>query len=253
MRKLLPVAAALFVLVPAGSAVAAPSPFRGVVVGARQNTLLVASPSGAVRAIVGHARVGMRVSLNGGRLTVLGRAHRALIRGVVVRRHGALTFLSASHHMLLIRSATRSLAAARNDQPAPGSVVQAVVGIDDQGELDEQNEEVVGQEQEAEVQAVVTAVAAGSVTLSVNGQPLVIPLPAGLVLPASIIGTQVALKVHFGGGTATVSPGASTDDDDQGEDDDDAVAGATAQTTTAVTQARHGGDSGRHGDGGGDD
>ena len=217
MRKLLPLAASLFVLVPAGSAVAAPSPLRGVVVGARQNTLLVASPNGAVRAIAGQARIGMRVSVAGGRLTVLGRAHRALIRGVVVRRRGALIFLSASHHMLLIRSATRSLAGARSDQPAPGSVVQEEVGIDDQGELEEQNEEVVGQEQEAEVQAVVTAVAAGTVTVTVNGQPLVIPLPAGLVLPASIIGTQVALKVHFGEGTATVAPG----DDDQGEDGDD--------------------------------
>lgn len=255
MRKLL-LLAALSMLVTAGSAAAAPgqASVRGIVVGARQNTLLVAAPSGTVREIPGHARIGMRVSLAGGKLTVGGRSDRALIRGVVVRRRGSLTFLSASNHMLLVRSAVRSLSSVRTDLPAPGSVVRAEVGIDDQGELEEQNEHLVGQEQEAEVQAVVTAVAPGSVTLSVNGQPLVIPLPAGLVLPASIIGTQVALKVQFGEGTATVAPG-TAGDDDQGEDDHDSVAGAT-QTATAATQARHGGEGGRdgrHGDGGGDD
>src|SRR5262249_41794150 len=119
-----------------GSAAAAPSPtsIRGIVVGAQKGTLLVASSSGAVPPIRGHAHIGARVSLAGGKLTVVGRAHRALVKGVVVRRHGNLTFLSASQHVLILhRAAVRTFSSARDNQPAPGSVVQATVSIDDQG------------------------------------------------------------------------------------------------------------------------
>src|SRR5262249_17339139 len=187
------------------------------------------SSGGTVRAIRGHVRIGARVSISGGKLTVVGRAHRALIRGVVVRRHGNLTFLSASHHMLVLHRGARTVSSARDGQPPPGSVVQTTVSIDDQGELDEQDERVVGQEQEVEVQAVVTGVAAGSVTLTVNGQPVTIPLQSGLTLPASIVGTQVTLKLKFGAGTTTVSPG------DDNDDDDEPVATTTTRTTTAMT------------------
>jgi hypothetical protein len=260
MRKLGVVFVALAI---GGSAAAAPSPasFRGIVVGAQKGALLVASTSGAVRAIPGHARIGARISLVGGKLTVVGRAHRALVRGVVVRRHGNLTFLSASQHMLVLhRAAVRTVSSARDNQPAPGSVVQATVSIDDQGELDEENESQVGQQQEAEVQGTITAVGTGTVTLSVNGQPLTIPLPAGLTLPTSIVGTQVTLKLEFSGGNATVSPGAN--DDDQGENDDDngpVTTTTTSMTTTSMTTTtpffhddggdHHGGD-GHHGGGG---
>src|SRR5262245_34531039 len=211
------------------SAAAAPGAgsFRGIVVGAQKGTLLVTSSSGAVRAIRGHVRIGARVSVSGGKLTVVGRAHRALIRGVVVRRHGNLTFLSASHHMLVLHRAVRTVSSARDSRPPPGSVVRATVSIDGHGELDEQGESVVGQQQEVEVQAVVTGVAAGSVTLTVNGQPVTIPLPSGLTLPASIVGTQVTLKLKFGAGTATVSPG-----DDNDDDDDEPVTTTTTRTTT---------------------
>jgi hypothetical protein len=218
-----------FALVASAAASPSPASFRGIVVGAQKGTLLVTSSSGAVRAIPGHARIGTRVSISGGKLIVLGRAHRAVIRGVVVRCHGNLTFLSASHHMLVLHRSARRVSSARDSRPPPGSVVQATVSIDDQGELDEQDENVVGQEQEVEVQAVVTGVAAGSVTLTVNGQPVTIPLPSGLTLPASIVGTQVSLKLKFGAGTATVSPG---DDDD--DDDDEAVTTTTTRTTTTA-------------------
>ena len=120
----------------------------------------------------------------------------------------------------------------REDRPAPGTLVQANVSIDDQGELEEENEHVIGQEAEVEVQAVVSAVAAGSVTLTVNGQLLVIPLPVGLTLPTSIIGTQVTLKVEFDEGNARVAA------DDEDEDDDDHVV-TTPAMTTATLPTRH--------------
>jgi len=251
MRKLLPLGLAVAALGAAGSSVGAPAPaaLHGIVVGSHRGTVLVASANGAVRALPGRARTGMRISLAGGKLRVLGRAHRALVRGVVLKRRGSTTFLSAANHVLLVRT-TRTLGSARDMRPAPGSLVQATVDIDDQGDLDEQNEDVVGQAPEVEVQAVVSGVATGSVTLTVNGQQLVIPLPAGLTLPASLVGTQVELKVEFGEGVATVAPGAARD-----EDDDDATVTTTTNTagmtTTAIT-SRHGDDGGRDGDGGHD-
>src|SRR5206468_1358623 len=229
----------------------APSPasLRGVVIGVHKGTLLVTSSSGIVRAIPGHVRVGTRISLAGGKLTVLGRAHRALIKGVVLRRHGNLTFFSVAHRVVLVHARARSLASAREDRPAPGTLVQANVRIDDQGELEEENEHVIGQEAEVEVQAVVSAVAAGSVTLTVNGQLFVIPLPVGLTLPTSIIGTQVTLKVEFDEGNARVAA------DDEDEDDDDHVV-TTPAMTTATLPTRHddgdrGGSDGRDGHDGG--
>jgi hypothetical protein len=249
MRRLLPLGLAIAALGAAGYALAAPSPaaLRGVVVGSHGSTVLVAGANGAVRALPGHVRIGMRVSFTGGKLHVLGRAHHALVKGVVLKRRGSTTFLSAANHVLLLRT-VRALGSARDSGPAPGSVVQANVDIDDQGDLDEQNEDVVGQAPEAEVQAVVSAVAAGSVTLTVNGQQLVIPLPVGLTLPASLVGTQVSLKVEFGQGVAAVVPGTARTEDD----DDAAVTTATTTTagttTTAAITSRHGGDDG---DGGG--
>src|SRR4029077_15701812 len=62
-----------------GSAAAGPTPapFPGIVVGVQKGTLLVTSSSGAVRAIPGDLRIGARVAVAGGKLIVLGRAHRA--------------------------------------------------------------------------------------------------------------------------------------------------------------------------------
>src|SRR5438552_10132041 len=181
--------AGLALLATAGSGAATPSvtPVKGVVVGSQTGMLLVAQPNGLVRTVSGHAAVGARVSASRGHLSVLGRAHRALIRGVFVRHRGNLVFLSAAHHILVVR-AGRHLASAFDAAPAPGTVVQETVGIDEQGNLDEESEQDVGETGQVQGEAVVAAVGAGTVTLTVNGQSLTIPLPAGLTLPASIVG-----------------------------------------------------------------
>ena len=49
-------------------------------------------------------------------------------------------------------------------------------------------------------------------TLVVNGQSLIVPLPSGLTLPATLIGQQVTLRLSFAGGQPVVGGG----DDDQG-------------------------------------
>ncbi len=183
--------------------------FRGIVVAREHGTMLVASPTGLVRAVSGSAAVGARVVVGAARATVIGRASKAHIRGIVVRRTGATLFVSSNRHLLALHTA-RVLAGPA--AAAPGTIISAEVGIAN-GQLDEQDETDVGQvsSNSLTVQATVAAVAPGSVTLTVQGQTLTVPLPAGLTLPASLVGQTVTIQVSLGG---TDNQG----DDDQGED-----------------------------------
>ena len=188
----------------------------GVVVGSAHGTLLVAARSGTVTALHGSLAIGTRVSLDGSKVTAIGHARTAHIRGVVVSNRANMTFLSASSHVLVLHHARALASVSDTSQQQPGSVVQTTVAIDDQGELDEQNQQDVGQAQSVPIQATVASVGTGTVTLTVNGQPLTIPLPAGLTLPSTIVGTTVTLNVSFAGSQATAS---STGSDNQGDDD----------------------------------
>ena len=57
--------------------------------------------------------------------------------------------------------------------------------------------QVVGHDDRMTIQAPVTAVGPGTVTVTVNGQPLTIRLPAGIQLPASLVGQTVTLTVEL--------------------------------------------------------
>jgi hypothetical protein len=198
-----------------------------VVVGRAGGTVLVAAPSGVVTAVHGRQAIGTRVSVNGARVRAIGRAHSARVRGVVLRNRGTATFVSAGSHVLVLHHARHLASAGGTSQPQPGSVVQTTVGINDQGELDEQDEQEVGQAQSVPVQATVASVGPGTVTLTVNGQSLTLQLPSGLTLPSTIVGTTVTLNVSFAGAQATASPEGSDDqgDDDQGDDDQGGAGG----------------------------
>jgi hypothetical protein len=223
----LPFVGALMIATAASaSAATRVAPISGVVVSNQHGLLLIASSRGVVHAFHGQAAIGTRVSVKSGHLASLGSTSRAVVRGVLVRRRGSLSFLSAGGHMLVVHSAhARGLASARDNAPAtpaqPGSVVQDTVTIGSQGDLNEQDEQQVGDATQTQIQAVVSAVAAGSVTLTVNGQALTIPLPAGLTLPSSIVGLQVSFNLSFGNGQATV-------DDNQGDDGSDGENGSSA-------------------------
>ena len=186
---------------------ASASHVTGVVVGSANGTLLVAGPSGTVRAVSGRLAVGTRVDLDGTRVTAVGRTHTARIHGVVLRKRGDVAFLAAASHVVVVHGA-RNLASA-------GTVVDTTVGIDANGDLDDQGEQEDGEATQVPVQATVAGVSATTVSLTVNGQTLTIPLPAGLVLPSTLIGTTATLNVSFGGGLATAD---LQGDDDQGED-----------------------------------
>jgi hypothetical protein len=260
MKKLTLIAATSVAAFAAGPALAAnhPAPTAGIVVGSQHGVLLVASPLGVVRTFAGQASIGDRITIAGTRIHVTGRVHRAVVRGVVLRHRGNLTFLSAARHVLVVRSAARSVASARDTAPTPGTVVQDTVGIGTNGDLEQENEQQVGTSSDVAVTAVVTSVGTGTVTITVNGQALTIPLPAGLTLPSSIVGTQVTLNLSFANGAASATQQGQNGDqgnDDQGDDDSGVQAGSSG-TSLSITGASTGSQSSGHGGdhgGGGDD
>lgn len=179
---------------------------RGVVVARSHGTLLVASANGSVRSMRGSAQVGAR--LEGSR--VVGHASHARIRGVVVKRVGSTMFLSSNRHLLAVKAQAppSNSIAPGSVAPGPGSVVSTTVAVQPSGELDEENESQVGQVSgNVQVQATITAVGAGTVTVSVNGQSVTVNLPNGLTLPASVVGQTVTFGVSLNG------------NDNQGDDD----------------------------------
>jgi hypothetical protein len=216
----------LFVFVGAAAASRPVASATGVVVAKERGALLVASPGGVVRTVSGRAAVGARVLVTGAHVSrVVGVTTKALIEGVVVRRTGSLLFLSAAHRLLAVHLGARRLASATDAPAAPGTVVQETVGIDDQGELDDQGEQQLGQSNQVQVQAQITGVGAGTVTLSVNGQPLTITLPAGLTLPSTVVGTQVTLNLSFANGQMTA--------DEQGDNSDNQPASGSDQGSSS--------------------
>jgi len=225
MKRVLLTLAVLGVLAawPAGAGAAT---LKGVVVGKLHGRVLVASPAGILQSVAGSASVGSRVAVAGGRLVVVGRAHTARIRGIVVRRIGTVMFVSSNRQVVALHAARR-LASASDSTPtttttttttttpaAPGTVISAQVGIGANGQLDEETEDDVGTTSASslQIQAVVASVGAGTVTLTVNGQSLTLPLPAGLTLPASIVGQTVTLSVDLN---------ESNDDNNDSNDDGD--------------------------------
>jgi hypothetical protein len=222
MKKLVLVAAVCAAaLFPASSFAAT---FSGVVVGKSSGSLAVASKSGLVRTVHtrAHARLGARVRVSGSAVRVLGQAQRARIHGVVISRVGRTTFLAAGRSLLAVRSAGRRLASVAGSGPSTGAVVNTTVGISG-GQMTQQQMQVVGQAGAVTVQAPVTAVGPGSITVTVNGQPLVIPLPAGIQLPASLVGQSVTLTINLAqsGPTAQADDeNEAADDNAQGDDDD---------------------------------
>ncbi|HEV7134968.1 MAG TPA: hypothetical protein VGN27_14670 [Gaiellaceae bacterium] len=189
--------------------------FKGIVVAKQHGALLVASPSGSVTSVSGRASIGSRVSVSGGRASVVGRAHSARIRGVVVKRVGSTLFVSSNRHLVALHTG-RVLASANDTAPipttpapttpapatpAPGTIVSSQVAIQGNGELDQESSEDVGQSSSntLQVQAVVASVGVGTVTLTVGTQTLTVPLPVGLTLPAAMVGQTVTLSIDLNG------------------------------------------------------
>ncbi|HET8893599.1 MAG TPA: hypothetical protein VFM96_05840 [Gaiellaceae bacterium] len=229
MKRLLFIAAlAVSGVIPAAAG-AGTATFKGVVVGHLRGAVLVSPSSGLIRAFSGSEAVGSRVEFVGGKLVVVGRSHTALVRGIVVRRVGTTIFLSSNRHLVAIHTGRR-LASASDTTPSPttqttpttGDNVAAQVTVGNNGQLDEQSEDDLGPSNDSaiQVQAVVAAVGTGTVTLTVNGQTLVVPLPAGLTLPSSFVGQTVTLNLSLND-----QNNQGDDNDDQGDSSDDTTSG----------------------------
>lgn len=210
MKRVLPILAVV-VAAAAWPTVSSAAVQTGVVVAKQQGTLLVAGPSGGVTAIAGRAPVGARVSVAGRTVRIVGHASRAVVRGVVVGRSASTMFLSAARHLLAVRMG-RHAASVRasppvSSVPTAGHVISTTLHISGGGKLDEESEDDLGPAPGVSVQATIAAVAAGSVTLTINGQTLTVPLPAGMTLPTTLVGQQITFQLSFPGGQTQVSAG----------------------------------------------
>ncbi len=207
LRVVLPVLA-LAALLPSG---AAASTVHGVVVGEQHGLLLVAAANGLVQPVRGRASIGARIAGT----AVVGHSSRARIRGIVIKRIGTTMIVSSNKHLLAIHSGRKLMDVGSSPTtPGPGAVVDTTVGVHANGELDEENEEVVGQVSGTiPVQATITGVGSGTVTLSVNGTSVTVDLPAGLTLPSSLVGQTAALTISLGN-----DEGDGQGDDDHGGD-----------------------------------
>jgi hypothetical protein len=189
-------------------AAAGASRVTGIVVARQHGTLLVVSPAGALRAVHARASIGSQLVFAGSSATVVGRASRAMIRGIVVRRVGTTLILSSNHHLIAIPNRVgRRLSSASTTPSAPGAVVTTDVSLAN-GRLEEDDETEVGQvaSNTIAVQATIKGVGAGIVTLDVQGQSISVSLPGGLTLPASLVGQTVTINLSLA-------------NDDQGDDD----------------------------------
>jgi hypothetical protein len=242
MKRFLLLCATVGALVVAPNALASTQhSSTGTVVALTRGGVLVAGGRGAVSFVPGHARVGSRVVLSGSRLRIVGFARAARLRGIVAARRGNLLVLSAAHRLFPVHMRGRATASVSDRSgPQPGDVVGATVSIDEHGDVVATSTEDDGQVGTAQVQATITAIGTNTITLAVNGQSIVIPLPAGTTVSPALVGTQVTLTLTFANGTTVANEDEQGDNDDQGDDGNQ------------TSGHDHGGDDGGDNSGGGD-
>lgn len=222
MKRFLLLSAAAGALVLAPSALASTThSSTGTVIALTRGGVLVAGGKGFISFAPGHARVGSRVTLTGSSLRIVGFAHAARVRGVVAARRGNLLVLSAAHRLFPMRMSGRVPAAVSSHSgPEPGDVVAATVSIDEHGDVVATSTEDDGQVATSQVLATITAIGTSTITLSVNGQSIVLPLPAGTTVSQSLVGTQVTLTLTFANGTTVANEDEQGENEDQADTDD---------------------------------
>jgi hypothetical protein len=210
--------------------------FGGVVVAKQpqRHVLVVASRTGAVRTVRTsslHIRVGSRVVVNArllrdgtfraSRVAVHGRARRARIRAVVVRRLNGRKLVSAGHSVFSIRTGRLAAMSARDDGgDQPGDEVDETVTISPGGGLDEENEQEVGHENVVELEGSFVSLNDNTLTIKTEeGSTIPVVVPAGFALPTFAPGQHLELKVSVSGTTFTLVK--VKDEDDQGADNND--------------------------------
>jgi hypothetical protein len=226
----------LALLVPVAAAAAAAavptagaSTFGGVVVkrDAARHTIAVASPAGVVRTVRTNRlrAAGTRVSVSAAKLpdrtfrasrvAALGRASAARVHGVVLRRLGARTLVSAGGSVLSIRTTARTVASA--NAMRPGTVVNARVRIS-RGALSSPRLIQAGQVTSFEAEGTIASLSPLQLTIE-HGVTITLTVPAALTLPASLaVGDRVEAIVQFDGTTYTL---VTLKDEQEAQDEND--------------------------------
>jgi hypothetical protein len=198
LTRTLVLAAAAVLAVPA-MASAAPGAKRGVVVqrDARAGALVVATKTGSLLRVKlakpNSIAMGSLVRVSGARISVVGHARSAKVRGVVVRR---------SRHSVALAGNGSVLAVASTSPPTTGQLVSTTVQVssteltDDDGQVQVEGDQVPG----AEIRGTVLSVVGTTLRLTVPNFPAGLPIAIGTyALPSTLaVGTPVEARVTLG-------------------------------------------------------
>jgi hypothetical protein len=177
---------------------AAPASTRGIIVqrDTAAGTVVVASSSGVLHRVKvaspGHLQMGTLVKVRGSKISVLGHARSAKVRGLVMR---------SSRHSYALAGNGAVVGVTTPTPPAAGQQVTATVQVTPTELSDDNGDEQVGEAHvpSAELHGTVLSQDASTLKISVPGFPagLAIAL-AGQTIPALPVGTSVEVRVTLG-------------------------------------------------------
>ena len=171
---------------------------RGIVVqrDSRAGAVVLATRSGNLLRVSmakpNHLAMGSLVQVRGTRVSVVGHAHKAKLRGVVVRR---------SRHSFALAGGGSVLAVASVNPPAAGQTVATTVQVtptslsDDDGEVEVENDQAAT----AEIRGTVASQTSTTLVLTVDHFPAGLSIALGtVVVPTLAQGTPVEARVALG-------------------------------------------------------
>jgi len=246
MKRTALLAVAVFLLA-AGSATAAPTAIKGVVVAkhARKGTVVLATGRKGlgvtVRIATGKVRLGDRVkmvatrlhdgTMRGSHLRVLAHVNKTKIRAVVVKRLAHSLRVATGHSLLTIHTSRRALASHNDGGMVQGDIGEFEVAIGHDG-LEEDGVAPVSPGGTVQIEGHLVSVS--PLVVSIEGLPIEITVPGGMILPALTAGDEVELVVQTGAGnTFTLVSIQSGDNEDENEVE--AKGTVTDSTTSSIT------------------
>ena len=246
MKRTALLAVAAFLLA-AGSATAAPTAIKGVVVAkhARNGTVVLATGRKGlgvtVRIATGKVRLGDRVkmvatrlhdgTMRGSHLRVLAHVTKTKIRAMVVKRLAHSLRVASGHSLLTIHTSRRALASHHDSGMQQGDIGEFEVAIGHDG-LDEDGVTAVAPAGTVQIEGHLVSVS--PLVVSIEGLPIEITVPSGMTLPPLTPGDEVELVVQTGtGNTFTLVSIQSGDNEDENEVE--AKGTVTDSTTSSIT------------------
>jgi hypothetical protein len=212
------------------------SAFSGVVVAknATRHTVAVASHGGLVRTLrapqrIRALRAGQRLVYSARRLSdgtfaagavrVTGRAHRAVLRGIVVRQRASGYLLSSGGSVISVRADSRGFSAAGDHLHRAGDIVLATVRVTGKG-LIARSIRTVGHADGLELEGIFLGLAGNQLRLAVEHRGEVfVTVPEGFKLPKPAPGDEIELFVSVDAAGALTLVAIQADDEDNDDDE----------------------------------